>query len=200
MPKGFTEKERDIIRTRLIESGMQAFGRWGIKKTSVNELAKMAGISKGGFYLFFKSKEDLYFNIIREFETGIHRQILEQMAEEGDDERKLLKSIFITLMKQIEEVPFIRALFEKKEYQYIHQKFTQEQVEEAINADLDLSVQLIGILEKKGKLKMDNPELVTGFFRSVFFLLLHKEDIGENIFPDVIDFVLDTGIDGLIKA
>ena len=47
---------------------------------------------------------------------------------------------------------------------------------------------------------MDNPELVTGFFRSVFFLLLHKEDIGENIFPDVIDFVLDTGIDGLIKA
>ena len=56
-------------------------------------------------------------------------------------------------MKQIEEVPFIRALFEKKEYQYIQQKFTQEQVEEAINADLDLSVQLIGILEKKGKLK-----------------------------------------------
>jgi NADH:ubiquinone oxidoreductase subunit E len=49
----FTEKERNRIRNQLIERGRECFSKFGIKKTSIEELTKAAGIAKGSFYSFF---------------------------------------------------------------------------------------------------------------------------------------------------
>ena len=57
MPKGFTDDEKKIITKKLIEECKYSWQRYGYKKTSVDELCKNAGISKGAFYIFFKTKE-----------------------------------------------------------------------------------------------------------------------------------------------
>ena len=60
MPRAFTETEKETIRARLIESGRACFGRYGLAKTTVEDLVKPVGIAKASFYLFFDSKESLY--------------------------------------------------------------------------------------------------------------------------------------------
>ncbi|RPJ03614.1 MAG: TetR/AcrR family transcriptional regulator, partial [Spirochaetaceae bacterium] len=61
MPKGFTEREKELIRKKLYTEGTRLFGQYGVQKTTVDEIAKAAGISKGSFYGFYDSKEELFF-------------------------------------------------------------------------------------------------------------------------------------------
>ena len=64
MPRCFTEREKKNIRRRLQEACKQSWTQYGYKKTSVDELCKQAGISKGAFYLFFESKEALFCEVL----------------------------------------------------------------------------------------------------------------------------------------
>ncbi|MGZ5968756.1 MAG: TetR/AcrR family transcriptional regulator, partial [Polyangiales bacterium] len=47
----------------LTEAG-KAFTRFGFKKTSVDEIAKKAGVAKGTVYLAAESKEDLFYQVL----------------------------------------------------------------------------------------------------------------------------------------
>ncbi len=46
-------------RDKILDAAIQVFGRQGFRKTSVDELAAAAAISKPGLYLHFRSKEEL---------------------------------------------------------------------------------------------------------------------------------------------
>jgi AcrR family transcriptional regulator len=47
----------------LIEAA-KCFARFGFKKTSIDEIAKQAGVGKGTVYLAADSKEDLYYQVL----------------------------------------------------------------------------------------------------------------------------------------
>lgn len=59
----------------LIESGMKLFAQKGYHKTSIQEIASKAGISKGGFYLYFNSKEEFIATALHYFHTQITKRI-----------------------------------------------------------------------------------------------------------------------------
>src|SRR5258708_6095456 len=44
----------------ILNAAIPVFGRFGFKKTSVDDLAKAANISKQGLYLHFSGKEELF--------------------------------------------------------------------------------------------------------------------------------------------
>ena len=60
MPSAFTERERERIAGKLLESGFRLFTTQGLRKTSLDDLVAPAGIAKSTFYRFFGSKEELY--------------------------------------------------------------------------------------------------------------------------------------------
>ncbi|MCY8267901.1 TetR/AcrR family transcriptional regulator, partial [Bacillus haynesii] len=82
MPK-FTEKEKEAIRSALVQSGRELFAKLGLKKTSVGELTASAGIAQGSFYTFFDSKEELYFEILQQEEQKIRSQLEASFSESG---------------------------------------------------------------------------------------------------------------------
>ncbi|WP_425840128.1 TetR/AcrR family transcriptional regulator [Streptomyces fractus] len=47
-------------RTLVLESAMATFARFGYRKTSMEEVARAAHISRPGLYFLFSSKEDLF--------------------------------------------------------------------------------------------------------------------------------------------
>src|SRR5207253_6325715 len=47
----------------LVEAA-RAFARWGFKKTSVDEIAKAAGVAKGTIYLAAESREDRFYQAV----------------------------------------------------------------------------------------------------------------------------------------
>lgn len=78
MPKIYSEEEKKLIIEKLKHEANILMQEKGVKKTTVDELVKRAGIPKGTFYLFYPSKEMLLFDVSQDF----HEQV-EKYIEEG---------------------------------------------------------------------------------------------------------------------
>ena len=66
-------------RDSILKSAVQAFGRLGFRKVSIDEIARNAGVAKGTVYLACDSKEDLYYQAVlrevREFLAACSRNV-----------------------------------------------------------------------------------------------------------------------------
>ena len=77
MAKSFTEREKENIKRSLQEACKQSWSQYGYKKTSVDDLCRQVGISKGAFYLFFESKEALFCEVL----CSVQEQICNAASE-----------------------------------------------------------------------------------------------------------------------
>jgi len=53
-------------KQKIMKAAMDVFSRKGYAKANIREIARTAGISVGGVYLYFRNKEELYRNLINE--------------------------------------------------------------------------------------------------------------------------------------
>jgi AcrR family transcriptional regulator len=60
-----TAAVEDPRRAALLEAAFGVFARFGYRKTSMDEVARAAGISRQGLYLHFANKEDLFRATVR---------------------------------------------------------------------------------------------------------------------------------------
>jgi AcrR family transcriptional regulator len=68
MPPEPTETdEGDARQQLLLEAALSVFLRYGFRKTSMEEVARAAHISRQGLYLHFKTKEELFRATVRHF-------------------------------------------------------------------------------------------------------------------------------------
>ena len=65
MPKQFSEQERRKIDARLLSVARDLLAHRSARKIVVEELTRAAGISKGSFYLFYPTKETLFYEVMR---------------------------------------------------------------------------------------------------------------------------------------
>ncbi len=71
MPKKYTEEERENIRKDLRKAGEDCLRRYGVRRTTVDELVHLADIPKGTFYLFYPHKEALFLDMIQSFQDDV---------------------------------------------------------------------------------------------------------------------------------
>jgi len=81
MAKSFTETEKENIREKLIAECEKSWAKFGYKKTNLDDLCAKVGISKGAFYLFYRSKEELFCDIVDVIQKRLFLRIEETMAE-----------------------------------------------------------------------------------------------------------------------
>jgi len=60
---------RERVRDRIVDSARQLFNRSGFEAVSVDAIMAHAGLTRGGFYTYFKSKSDLYVEVLGCFLT-----------------------------------------------------------------------------------------------------------------------------------
>ncbi|MBR2294998.1 MAG: TetR/AcrR family transcriptional regulator [Clostridiales bacterium] len=58
MGKAFTTEERREVQDKLRRIGLRLLHENGIKNVSIRQLTSEAGIAQGGFYTFYKDKDD----------------------------------------------------------------------------------------------------------------------------------------------
>jgi len=62
-------------RERLLESAKILFSQKGYYATSVEDIVESAGFSKGTFYFYFKSKEELFKSLVEEMHLNIVKRL-----------------------------------------------------------------------------------------------------------------------------
>jgi TetR/AcrR family transcriptional regulator, transcriptional repressor for nem operon len=64
-PKG----HRENVRGEIVDSARRLFNRHGFVSVSVDQIMAGAGLTRGGFYSYFRSKSDLYAEVLGCFFT-----------------------------------------------------------------------------------------------------------------------------------
>lgn len=77
----FSKNKKDEIAEKLKEGAIASAAEIGMKKTSVDSLVAYAGISKGAFYNFFKSKDELFLEVVEDWHTEIYGAALECLIQ-----------------------------------------------------------------------------------------------------------------------
>lgn len=65
MPVIFDDEKRMNIRNSLLKNGFELIKKYGMRKTSVEEIAKSCGIAKGTFYNFLNQRKSLFLKLFR---------------------------------------------------------------------------------------------------------------------------------------
>jgi TetR/AcrR family transcriptional repressor of nem operon len=60
---------RTAVKRKIVDSARQLFNRRGFDNVSIGEIMAGAGLTHGGFYTYFKSKSDLYSEVLGCFFT-----------------------------------------------------------------------------------------------------------------------------------
>jgi AcrR family transcriptional regulator len=87
----------DDKRQRILVAARKRFRYYGVKKTTMQEIARDAGVAVGTLYLYFKDKDDLLVACTEEYITRHRRQaeaILASDAPAGDKLRRYILDRF----------------------------------------------------------------------------------------------------------
>lgn len=66
-------------KERILEAAMRVFSEYGYAKASMRMIAKAAGISTGGTYLYFKNKEELCLTLMKSRMKDCANEIMESV-------------------------------------------------------------------------------------------------------------------------
>jgi TetR/AcrR family transcriptional repressor of nem operon len=63
----YSPKHKDETRQRILASAARLFNRRGFSEVTIGEIMTAAGLTHGGFYRHFKSKDELYSEVIAQY-------------------------------------------------------------------------------------------------------------------------------------
>jgi AcrR family transcriptional regulator len=84
------QQRGEETRARILEAAQEAFARYGYDGASVADICRRAGVTKGGFYHHFPSKQDLFLEMLEQWLEGIDQQLAHLRSTEESVPEELL--------------------------------------------------------------------------------------------------------------
>lgn len=93
---------------RILDAAAALILRWGYNKTTIDDIARQAGVAKGTIYLHWKTREDLFAALVKREKLYIAEELSRRIAEDpvGATLRGIVKHSTLALMKH----PLMKAL------------------------------------------------------------------------------------------
>jgi AcrR family transcriptional regulator len=198
MPKGFSDQEKKLIHAKLLEQGRECFGRYGIRKTNVEDLTQAAGISKGAFYLFYASKEELFFEVLEQAEAEQRARILSFALQPRRSTRQNFKAMLKDAFEWWENNAFFKT-FKKEDYELLLRKLPSEKVAHHLQSDEGFVETILQRWNKEGVRFAGDVKTIAGLMKALFFVSLHKDDLGPEAYPQTMDTLIDLVTKYIIK-
>ncbi|MBC9883013.1 TetR/AcrR family transcriptional regulator [Bradyrhizobium sp. INPA01-394B] len=80
-------------RKQIVEAATELFAKQGFYKTTIKDIAKKAGISYGGVYLYVREKEDVLLLVLQQVVNAYAEEIPKAMAGVANPLERLVRAI-----------------------------------------------------------------------------------------------------------
>lgn len=155
----------------IMEKALELFAEKGFSTTSVQEITERSGISKGAFYLSFKSKDELILALIHKFLQEFIADI-DRLVSESEPER-LLYRFYECNFKRFSKQSGFAKVFIKEQTHFLNEDFfTQIIGYNEVFQDSVLKVLEKVYGEKVEETKYDLVYTIQGLMKSYMELLL----------------------------
>lgn len=104
--EGLKRQER---AQRILDAAAELVRRWGYGKTTIDDIARQAGVAKGTIYLHWKTREELFRALMIREEQTLANDIKQRIASDpqGTTLHGMLKHMVLATMKN----PIMKAAF-----------------------------------------------------------------------------------------
>jgi TetR/AcrR family transcriptional regulator, acrAB operon repressor len=106
-----TKEEAAITRKKLLTVALSVFSIKGYSVTTLEDIAREAGVTRGAIYWHFKGKAEIYNSLLHEFSERI-QVITQQAISEGGTFKEVLERVFVCLLTILEDDKDLRAIME----------------------------------------------------------------------------------------
>lgn len=93
-------------RRRILEAATDLFVRHGYRKTSIDDVARQAGVAKGTVYLYYRNKAELAFHAVA-LEKRAHLERLAPILDPGLSPVARLRSLIVVGLVLSHEMPLV---------------------------------------------------------------------------------------------
>jgi AcrR family transcriptional regulator len=144
------------LRNKIISTARGIFARFGLHKTTIDEIAKALRMGKSSLYYYFTNKEDLFKAVIDQ-ELDLFRTQLNKAVNEAPTPQGKLKAFGLCRMQYLRKLE--NAWSAVKENHLDHYGF----VKETRDGHDRYEIELVGSILKEGVdggiFSVENPEL-----------------------------------------
>lgn len=84
-----TPEEKENVRTMIVEAAATMFGKYGYKKTTMDDIALASKKGKTAIYYYYKNKEDIFRAVIEKEARMLGEEILRAVSKEQKPVDKL---------------------------------------------------------------------------------------------------------------
>ena len=164
------ETKKQKTRKAIMQAAMTLFSEKGFEKTSIEELARAAGIGKGTIYSYFQTKTDILHAFCEDELVCLHQEL----TDTADQEIPILQQMVAIYMGEF------RLITENREFGRLFMQQTAfprdvdlEQHLENENNYFKLLFPLLEKAQERGELRKDLDLLyITGHFYGLYLLLV----------------------------
>lgn len=194
MATAFTEQEKTLIVKTLQETARECAATIGMRKTTVDQLAESASISKGAFYKFYETKELLFFEVLEGWHAALYSAALEVLMTRGDLSNSERAAAAVLKVCEIIEQNSMMDFFEN-DLPYLLRKIPFEILAQHYHGD---ESHLREIIAQSGIPLTQPPELACAAIRALFLTLPHRKQIGEQ-YQQVLRLLVQGACDRLVS-
>ena len=96
------EQSRDAAQ-RILQAAIRVFNKYGLRKTTMRDIAESAGMSKSSLYYYFRDKKKILSSVIRQEVETLIEKLRAAVAEAASPQEKL-RAYVITRMRSLCEL------------------------------------------------------------------------------------------------
>ena len=195
MATAFTTEEKEAIRKKLHEVARECLQRYGVKKTTVDQMAAMVDISKGSFYNFYSSKEMLFFAVLEEYQIDVMNRLTEQLGMETKIDTNRLVQLLYDFYQDF-RYSFMYTIFKNHEMELLVRKLPKEAITNHHLIDDRMVKKIVSRINIRENVSV---EIVSALFRTIAMTILHIEEIGEKQFDTILKLVIQGVVEQITK-
>lgn len=107
-----TKEEAEVTKEKLLGAALQVFSKKGYAATTLDDIAKEAGVTRGAIYWHFKGGKAEIFTTILNHGFGRVNDLVERLIAEGGTPLEILERLMVRLLQFVEEDDDYRAVQE----------------------------------------------------------------------------------------
>jgi len=85
------------IRDQIIETASRIFSKYGFRKTTMDEIARVMGKGKSSIYYYFKNKEEIYEAVIDRETEILRRELVRAISQADSPQEKLRRFVEVRM-------------------------------------------------------------------------------------------------------
>lgn len=176
MARAWSPEEKQQLQQRLWDRSQQLFERLGLQKTTVDDIVGAVGISKGAFYRFYPSKEELFFDLLERAEASVREGLGAFVWDDSAPAGANLQRFFGLIADLLVRMPFLRGI-SGAERQQLELRLPPDRVARHQEGDEEAVIRLFQGWAEGGKIRSVDWKALTLVLQD-FALVLTRQPSG----------------------